>query len=140
MTIEIIDPDPGVDTHLFEAAVNCVIAGEQQRSSFINLIFLSKDALRVMKQEYFHSDVYTDVITFNLNNPEEPIEGELYLSAAQIKENATEFLTNYQDELHRVIIHGCLHLCGYEDDSPEKKTHMTQLEDKYLACLSRSEA
>ena len=132
MQVEVFDPDPGIDTAAFEPILKSVISGEDQSASFINVIFLSRDDLRSMKQEYFNQDVYTDVIAFNLNDPEASLEGEVYLSFEQIKLNAAEFKTDVNIELLRVLIHGCLHLCGYEDDTIDRKETMTHLEDKYL--------
>ncbi|NQV30144.1 MAG: rRNA maturation RNase YbeY [Candidatus Marinimicrobia bacterium] len=109
-----------------------VLKGEHKTSEYINIIFLSRNELRRMKKEYFGLDVYTDVITFNLNDPDETIEGEVYLSYEQIKQNSHEFKTKLEDELIRVLIHGCLHLCGYEDDTDELKTQMTKLENQYI--------
>lgn len=136
MNIDIIDPDPEADISRFDQTVKTVFDGEQMQVSFINVIFLPKDDLRKMKHQYFGQDVYTDVICFNLNEPQTPIEGEVYLSIQQINENSREFNTDPVDELHRVLIHGCLHLCGYEDDNPELKQNMTRLEDRYLGMIN----
>lgn len=133
MQIELFNLVPGIDTTAFNTTLDLVIRGENKPASFINVIFLPRDELRAMKLEYFGLDVYTDFITFNLNDIEDPLEGEIYLSHEQIRKNAEEYNAEFQTELHRVLIHGCLHLCGYEDDTPELKMLMTKLEDKYLA-------
>lgn len=133
MNIEIIDPDPDIDISVFKSLIISVFKGEDKPASFINVIFMGKDQLRELKHQYFNLDVYTDVISFNLNDPGAEIEGELYLSFDQIQENAQEYATSVLEEVHRVLIHGCLHLCGYEDDTPGRKQKMTTLEDHYLA-------
>jgi len=135
MKIDIINARSGVSQDLFQALVKQVFAGEEKPGDYVNIIFMSRDDLRLMKSEYFGQDVFTDVIAFNLNDPEEPIEGEVYLSQEQITANAKEFKTDPQEELYRVLIHGCLHLCGYEDDTPTSKTEMTRLENQYLGKL-----
>lgn len=132
MKIEIIDPVEGVNQSLFITSIQDVFKGEHKIADYVNIIFMAKDDLRLMKKEYFGMDVFTDVIAFNLNEPGESIEGEIYLSYDQIVENAREFKVNIQDELLRVLIHGCLHLCGYEDDSQSRKDKMTSLENTYL--------
>ena len=132
MEIEIIDPEPGLDTDLIELCVKQVFSGERKTPDYINVVFLNRDDLRLLKKEYFNLDVYTDVVAFNLNEPGDAIEGEIYLSHEQIKENATAFDTKPQEELFRVLIHGCLHLCDYEDETEELKQEMTKLENKYL--------
>jgi len=132
MKIDIIDPVEGINTPLFETCVKTVFEAEHKTLEYVNIVFMERDDLRLMKKEYFDLDVYTDVIAFNLNDPEENIEGEIYLSYDQIKENANLFETKPQDELIRVLIHGCLHLCGYEDDTQTLKNEMTVLENSYM--------
>ncbi len=136
MQIEIIDPDPQADASLIKSSVELVFKGEHKIAEFVNVIFLQQTELRLLKKKYFNLDVFTDVIAFNLNDPHETIEGEIYLSMEQITLNAIHFKTDLGEELYRVLIHGCLHLCGYEDDTPEQKTQMTSLEDRYLAEIS----
>jgi len=133
MQVELINPDPEADIKQFKATVMYVFDEENRAAAWVNIIFMSRDELRTLKQQYFKLDVYTDVIAFNLNELEEDIEGEVYLSFEQIKLNAQEFGSGIHEELYRVLIHGCLHLCGYEDDTPQKKASMTHLENQYLA-------
>ena len=139
MKIDIIAPPGDVNTPLFEACVGDVFSGESKTVEYANIIFVGRDDLRLMKKEYFGMDVFTDVITFNLNDPVDQIEGEVYLSYSQIKENAKLFNTKLEDELIRVLIHGCLHLCGYEDDTQTLKDQMTALENKYMKKLKDSD-
>ncbi len=135
MQIEIIDPDPEVDIDLMKKSVELVIGGEDKTSDYINVIFLGRKSLRKLKKEYFDLDVDTDVIVFNLNEPDEQLEGEIYLSLQQIKLNALRYGSDARNELQRVLIHGCLHLCGYEDKTSGQKAQMTLLEDRYLLKL-----
>ena len=83
-------------------------------------------------------DVYTDVITFNLEDEGEPLEGEIYISWDRVKENAKIFKVDLDKELQRMIIHSSLHLVGYEDNTIDTKSKMTQLEDKYLSLNSEA--
>ena len=138
MKIDIIDTPDGADSSQFSACVREVFAAEHIICEYINIVFLGRDDLRLMKKEYFELDVYTDVIAFNLNDPDENMEGEIYLSYEQIVENANSFQTDPSTELIRVLIHGCLHLCGYEDDTPSAKGKMTELENFYIAKLEGS--
>jgi len=135
MKIDIINPAGVVNTTLFKTCVHLVFAGEGKTPEYVNIIFIGRDDLRLMKKEYFGRDVFTDVIAFNLNEPDDQIEGEIYLSYTQIKDNAVLFNTKPQDELIRVLIHGCLHLCGYEDDTQTLKDQMTVLENQYMKKL-----
>ena len=107
---------------------------EQERVllSSLTYIFCSDEYLLSINRQFLQHDDYTDVITFTLSEPEEPIQGEIYISADRIKENAAKFGTEVNMELYRVIFHGALHLCGYKDKSPKDKKNMTKAEDKYL--------
>jgi len=135
MNIDIIDAPEGVSIPLFERCVQEVFSGENKPAEYVNVIFIGRDDLRLMKKEYFEMDVYTDVIAYNLNDLDDSIEGEIYLSHEQIIDNAKSFNTKPEDELIRVLVHGCLHLCGYEDDTQTLKDHMTELENKYMKNL-----
>tara|TARA_B000000475_G_C15916311_1_gene414683 strand:+ start:142 stop:426 length:285 start_codon:yes stop_codon:yes gene_type:complete len=86
-----------------------------------------------MKNEYFNQDLYTDVIAFNLNDSSEDLEGEIYISFEAIKINSDLYKTNINNELQRIVIHGTLHLIGYEDNTKEKKDEMTKMEDFFLS-------
>jgi rRNA maturation RNase YbeY len=98
----------------------------------ITLIMSEDKKLRKLKKTYFHKDILTDVITFNLEEEGEPIEGEIYISLERIRENAKKFKQEIAIEIRRVIIHGCLHLIGYDDKTLKEKKEMTRLEDYYL--------
>ena len=125
-------PDP----FPIEKALDTVLAGEKRQASAMSVILLSNDDLRAMKATHFGLDVYTDVIAFNLNDPNEPVlEGEIYMSPEQIRENGEEYQVSFEQEFFRVLIHGCLHLCGYEDGTPEEKSRMQNRENLYLSEL-----
>jgi probable rRNA maturation factor len=78
-------------------------------------------------------DTYTDIITFDYNKSSTVISGELYISLDRICDNALKFDVSAEDELHRVMIHGVLHLCGFSDKSSIKKRIMSNKEDFYLS-------
>jgi probable rRNA maturation factor len=96
----------------------------------INIISMEDEDLREMKKEYFQQDVYTDIISFTIE--EEPLEGELYISPERIRQNAEKFDQSIEREFARVLIHGACHLCGYNDISEDEKTEMTALENRFL--------
>ncbi len=96
-------------------------------------IILCSDAILLgMNEKYLHHDTYTDIITFPFSDPDEPIEGELYISWERIQENASSLGTSASDEMHRVMVHGLLHLMGYDDQSEEQKQLMRRQEDYCL--------
>ena len=102
----------------------------------ITFIFSTDSKLRKLKKEYFGENVFTDTISFNLEEEGEPIEGEVYISLERVSENAHTFKQDFITECKRVIIHGCLHLLGYNDELPKDKTTMIQLEETYLSHIT----
>ncbi len=85
-----------------------------------------------MKKEYFDEDVYTDIITFTMDCCEDYLEGELYLSLPRIRENAREYEVSIRQECVRILIHGFLHLLGYDDTTEEERETMCRSEDHFL--------
>jgi len=104
--------------------------------SEIQYIFCDDTFLAEMNQQYLNHDTLTDIITFNYNNGHY-ISGDIFISIDRIKENAVTFKTNEADELHRVMIHGILHLCGLNDKTPKDKKHMLEKENEALEILQR---
>jgi len=99
----------------------------------INYIFCTDKALHKINKDYLNHDFYTDIITFNLSASGSIINGEIYISTERVKENAMTFKNSFQKELHRVIFHGALHLCGYKDKSAGEKVKMRKKERYYLS-------
>ena len=99
----------------------------------VSYIFCSDDYLHQMNVEYLNHDTLTDVITFPYND--NPIEGDIFISIDRVKDNAQDLNIAFNDELHRVMIHGVLHLCGYTDETDEQESEMRQKEDEYLKIL-----
>ena len=111
---------------------NILMDSNQDKAS-LTFIFSNDDKLRKLKKEYFGEEVLTDTISFNLEEESDPIEGEVYISLERVSENAHTFQQDFITEYKRVIIHGCLHLLGYNDELPEDKIKMTELEETYLS-------
>ena len=118
---------------MINTLIKSTINSEGRKINSINLILTDDEFLRKMKNIYFKQDVYTDVISFNLEGPNENIEGEIYISMDRIIENAKLLKSSIDMELKRIMIHGILHLIGYEDKTNSQKENMTKLENKYLA-------
>ena len=85
-----------------------------------------------INRQFLNHDYYTDIITFNLSGSKRQIEGEVYISIDRVKDNAAILSQSIKQELHRVIFHGALHLCGYKDKSKYDIDKMRKMEDKYL--------
>lgn len=99
----------------------------------LNYIFCSDDYLLDINKQHLNHDYYTDIITFDNSEEEEQIESDIFISLDRVKENATQHNTQFVDELHRVMIHGILHLLGFGDKTSAEKKVMREKED---ACLS----
>tara|TARA_B110000003_G_scaffold132515_1_gene134568 strand:+ start:2071 stop:2514 length:444 start_codon:yes stop_codon:yes gene_type:complete len=99
----------------------------------VSIIFAGDELLTKLKQEFFKKDQLTDVIAFRLNGYNESnIDGEIYISLPRAKENSKVYKEPYSKEVLRLIIHGCLHLIGFDDNTIKKKEYMTALENKSL--------
>lgn len=101
----------------------------------VNFIFTDDATLLQINNKYLQKDYFTDIITFG-NTQANEINGDIYISIDRIKENADRYKRTFLDELHRVIIHGILHLTGINDYSEKEKKMMRELEDKYLSLLA----
>lgn len=99
----------------------------------LTYIFCSDNYLLNINKEFLDHDTYTDIVTFDLGEYEDEMIGEIYISTERVAENAEKFGKTYQNELHRVIFHGTLHLCGFKDKTKEQKNEMREAEDKTLA-------
>lgn len=101
----------------------------------ITLVFCSDDYLLEINQQHLQHDYYTDIITFDYCF-ENIVSGDLFVSVDRVKENANQFGVSFQHELHRVSIHGVLHLCGYKDKGETNEKLMRQKEDASLSLIS----
>ena len=102
----------------------------------LSIIFNSDEALLEVNQQFLNHDYYTDIITFTLEDTDDLLEAELYISIDRVKDNAMQLKKDFEDELHRVIIHGVLHLCAYGDKTEDEAKIMRKKEDEYLKKLS----
>lgn len=98
----------------------------------LNYIFCSDDYLLQLNKQYLNHDTYTDIITFDNSSVKNVVLGDIFISIERIRENAAKFSITEINELHRVIIHGALHLLGYKDKTASDKEKMTFKEDFYL--------
>jgi len=98
----------------------------------LNIVLCDDEYLLSINKEFLQHDYYTDIITFDLSTDTSSIEGELYISIERVIDNAEKIVTNKVIELHRVIFHGCLHLCGYGDKSSKEESTMRSKEDYYI--------
>jgi len=109
-----------------------IFAERKKKIETINYIFCSDDFLLAINKEYLGHNYFTDTISFTLSDPGQPLLGDIYISIDRVKENARIFAVPATQELHRVIFHGSLHLCGEKDNSKPNKKKMKKEEDKLL--------
>jgi rRNA maturation RNase YbeY len=102
------------------------------RLSKLDYVFCSDEDLYKINIEFLNHDYYTDIITFDLSE-NAGIIGEVYISLDRIRENHINFNTSFQNEIHRVIFHGALHLCGINDKTKKEKLKMRELENILIA-------
>ena len=105
---------------------------EKKKPGEIRYIFCSDDYLLDVNRQFLQHDFYTDIITFVLSEPGQDINAEIYISVDRVRDNASRFGSSFTSELHRVIFHGALHLCGYGDKKKKEALIMRQTEDKYI--------
>ena len=126
--------DPGINEGLLFQWLISIIQKEGKTLHHISYIFCSDDFLLDLNIKHLNHDTLTDILTFPLDESG-PIHAEIYISTGRVKENATKFGKTYTEELHRVIAHGILHLCGYDDHEDHDVKLMREKEDFYLSLL-----
>jgi probable rRNA maturation factor len=114
------------------AWIKKVLVKERRKSGDINYIFCTDTYLLGLNQQYLKHNTYTDIITFDYSSGKS-IEGEIYISVERVRENANKLDVLFEDELLRVMVHGVLHLCGYQDKEPAQKAQMRKKEEAYLS-------
>ena len=131
-----IETDPvldGLDDKQSVEILTCILQSEGVESGDISIVFGDKKLLQDLKNKFFNINHTTDVIAFRLNEYQEKnIEGEIYICLLVAKENAEYFDEPYEKEIARLIIHGGLHLIGYNDGTENERKEMQKLEDIYL--------
>ena len=98
----------------------------------LNYIFCDDDYLLEINKQYLDHDYFTDIITFDNSEEDNVIEGDIYISVDRVRENAATFHADFETEMRRVLIHGLLHLMGYDDSDEKLKAAMRAKEDQYL--------
>jgi rRNA maturation RNase YbeY len=98
----------------------------------LTYVFCTDKYLLEINRKFLKHNFYTDIVTFNLSKSPKIVEGEIYISVDRVKDNAGNLDLSAKEELHRVMFHGALHLCGLNDKSKTEKAKMTLEEDKNL--------
>ena len=108
--------------------------GYGKKTGDIAYVFCDDQKILEVNNQYLEHDYYTDIITFDYTTGN-TISGDIFISLDTVKSNADEYGADFETELHRILIHGILHLCGNDDKSPELRADMTNKENKALVQL-----
>lgn len=121
------------DRILLKQYIIQLLKKEGREVETINIIFCTDNELLDINKRFLNHNYYTDIITFDLSiSPLYPLYSELYISIDRIRDNAKSHISSIKTELHRVIFHGLLHLCGYGDKTPKEINIMRLKEEEYL--------
>ncbi len=121
----------------YETLLAKVSSGENVSFSLIEIVYVDETGIQQVNKQYLQRDYVTDIITFSYTDENDvqttsEVEGTLYMCAPRIIEQANELNVDRVEEFKRVFIHGLLHLCGFDDQSADAKSIMTQKENQYL--------
>lgn len=122
------------DENIISSWIRNTIKEENKIQSDISYIFCDDNYLLDINIKYLNHDYFTDIITFDYSE-DNNVSGDIFISIDRIKEHHKIYNTTFENELHRVIIHGILHLIGYNDQTDEEQELMTKKEDYYLSIL-----
>ena len=125
---------PAIDQTKVSRWIKLVAASQGRKAGHINYIFCDDERILEVNNYYLQHDYFTDIITFDYSSGK-TISGDIFISIDTVKSNAEGLKISFEEELHRVIIHGILHLCGQDDKTTESQAEMTRKENEALAQL-----
>ena len=123
--------NPITKKRILKKWIQQVISNHHKVVGEINYIFVSDEYILDVNKTYLNHNYFTDIITFN-NNVGDVISSDIYISVDTVRSNAEEYNVSFEEELYRVVIHGILHLIGFDDTSDELQAEMTVQENKAL--------
>ena len=115
----------------YEEWISSIINSEGHSEGEINYIFCDDDYLLNLNNDFLNHDTLTDIITFNYNMGKQ-INSDIYISTERVRDNAQDFDVSFETELRRVMCHGVLHLCGFNDKTDEEQALMTEKENEKM--------
>lgn len=127
-------PFPKLNRRVTTRWVRFIIEKYHKKTGVVTYIFCSDEEILRINRQYLNHDYYTDIITFDYTE-NGIVSGDLFISVDTVKSNSEKFGTVYEEELHRVMIHGILHLCGFADKTPEDEKVMREKENEALENL-----
>ena len=127
-----------IDSELLRRAVRMVLEGEGIRSGSVSLAIVDDPTIHKLNRQYLAHDYATDVLSFLLSEAEAPLEGEVIVSADTASARSAEFRWQILDELLLYVVHGTLHLAGFDDKAESDRVIMREKEEHYLRMLGRT--
>ncbi|OJU38683.1 MAG: rRNA maturation RNase YbeY [Bacteroidales bacterium 45-6] len=125
---------PAIKRRIVSSWIKSVANLHQKTVGDLAYVFCNDQRILEINREYLQHDYYTDIITFDYAEGD-VISGDIFISLDTVKSNSEQFGTPYLEEIHRIIIHGVLHLCGINDKGPGERENMTRLENEALTIL-----
>jgi probable rRNA maturation factor len=120
------------DRRALKAFIIRIFQKEQRILESVEIIFCNDARLLSLNRQFLKHDFYTDILSFPLSAPGDPLIAEIYVSVDRVRENAKSLHISFKEEIHRVIFHGILHFCGYKDKSDAQIKEIRAKESKYL--------
>ncbi len=131
-TYQLKTPFDTINELLTKSWIKAVVNNENKKVGDIQYIICDDRMLNQINVKFLNHDTFTDIITFPTTENKEVVSGEIYISIDRVFENSKKHDTTYKNEFNRVIVHGVLHLLGYNDSTPTEKKQMRSKEDYYL--------
>lgn len=120
-----------IDESLVLMCLSKIVSDNSLHLGDLSLVFCSDEYILDVNKSYLNHDYYTDIITFDYSDSV-VVSGDLIISVDTVKSNSFQYGVSFQEELFRVVIHGCLHLCGFGDKTPDDEVRMRNMENHYL--------
>lgn len=134
--IEHTHPDLALEEPALRTLIHHILAAEECTLHRLNVVLADHDTVLALNREYLNHDYITDVLSFDLSDSSEYVEGDIYVDLDTAAERHDEFGASFAQEATRYVVHGLLHLIGYTDRTPEERATMRTLENRYLAVLA----
>jgi len=125
---------PALEKQKVNKWIKDIAADYGKKVGDVAYLFCTDERILEVNKQYLEHDYFTDIITFDYSE-RNIISGDIFISLETVKSNSEEFGVSFKEELHRIIIHGILHLCGQDDKTPELRQEMTNKENKALEKL-----
>jgi len=133
--IEQDHPDLRLDERILQTLVHRIVDAEARSLGTVSIVLTDHDTVLALNREHLGHDYLTDVLSFDLSEAPDRVDGEVYVDLDTAAERHEEFDTSFEEEARRYVAHGVLHLVGYDDRDADEQAVMRRLEDRFLAAV-----